>query len=267
MKERLAAAFAKLKEKLSNATSEGSVKKLYVTAIVIAAVLIIITTVCGAYLGDYYRADNEAIAEVVGQASSIEIYELRDGVTVFEPAWQSEVGLIFYPGGKVEARAYEPLMVALASRGIVAVLCEMPFNLAVFNVNAAEGIPEMLPEVDSWYIGGHSLGGSMAASYLASNKSKIDGLVLLGSYSTEDVTDSRVISIYGSEDRVMNREKYDSYKGNLPTDLSELVIEGGNHAYFGMYGEQEGDGEAKITPDAQITLTATKIAEFILKAN
>ena len=105
----------------------------------------------------------------------------------------------------------------------------------------------------------------MAASYLANNTEKIDGLVLLGSYSTADVADSRVLSIYGSEDGVMNREKYDKYKTNLPTDTAELVIDGGNHAYFGMYGEQRGDGEAALTPQEQISITAENIADFINK--
>lgn len=265
MKEKFAKALEKIKERFNSATSDGKVKKLYITAIIVAAVLIILTTVCGIYLNDYYRADYDAVAEAITEAKDIEIYELDEKVTVFSPTWESEVGFIFYPGGKVEARAYEPLMAALASRGIVAVLCEMPFNLAVLDVGAAEGIPEMLPEVKSWYIGGHSLGGSMAASYLADNKDIIDGLVLLGSYSTANVSDSRALSIYGSEDGVMNREKYEQYRSNLPEGFTEVTISGGNHAYFGMYGEQDGDGKATIKAEEQIDYTAARIAEFILQ--
>ena len=140
----------------------------------------------------------------------------------------------------------------------------MPFNLAVFDVKAADGIQNEYPEIEQWYIGGHSLGGSMAASYLAGHP-ELSGLVLLGSYSTYDVSGSRVLSIYGSHDGVMNSEKYEKYKSNLPSDLSEVIIEGGNHAYFGCYGEQKGDGRAEITNVRQITLTAEIISEFIKK--
>jgi len=224
-------------------------------------VMLSIVVMCAIYVGDYYHAD-EAAETMIGTASYIEVQELKKGVTVFAPT-NAEAGFIFYPGGKVEHTAYAPLMYALAKQGVLAVLCEMPFNLAVLDVNAADGITEQFPDIDNWYIGGHSLGGSMAASYLANNTDKFDGLVLLGSYSTASLTESRVLSIYGSEDRVMNREKYEKYKNNLPSDFSEIIIAGGNHAYFGMYGEQDGDGKATLTPIEQITKTADSIGDFI----
>ena len=264
MKEKMAEGLKKLKEKFVASLSAQKTRRLYIAAIIIAAVLIIITTVCGIYVNDYYRADGEAISDYLSRHEGAIIYELRSGVTVFRPEGECEVGLIFYPGGKVEADSYIPLMEALAERGVVAVLCEMPFNLAVLNVNAADGIAEALPEVEHWYVGGHSLGGSMAASYAASH-SYVEGVVLLGAYSTADLSDKRVLSVYGSEDRVMNREKYESYKGNLPADLSETVIEGGNHAEFGMYGEQAGDGVASISAERQIDLTAEAVSGFIVK--
>ena len=88
-----------------------------------------------------------------------------------------------------------------------------------------------------------------------------DGLILLGSYSTADLSGSglTVLSVYGSEDGVMNREKYDEYKSNLPEGFTEVIIEGGNHAYFGAYGEQEGDGTATVTPAEQLRQTAEAI--------
>lgn len=141
----------------------------------------------------------------------------------------------------------------------------MPFNLAVFDINAAEGIQEQYPEIENWYIGGHSLGGSMAAAYLAEHSNDFDGLILLGSYSTADLsdTDLGILSIYGSEDQVLNREKYETNKTNLPADFSEIVIEGGCHAYFGMYGVQDGDGTPGITNEEQINLTADAIVSMV----
>ena len=152
---------------------------------------------------------------------------------------------------------------ALAERGILSVLIEMPFNLAVLDVNAADGIREKFPQIESWYMAGHSLGGSMAASYMAKHKDDFDGMIMLAAYSTADLTDSRVLSIYGTEDGVMNFEKYNKYKKNLPENFSEAVIVGGNHAGFGMYGPQEGDGKATITTIEQIEKTVDAILNFI----
>lgn len=169
----------------------------------------------------------------------------------------------------MEYKAYESLMMELASKGILCILIEMPFNLAVLDMNAADGIRELYPEIDHWYIGGHSLGGSIAASYAAKNSEYFDGVILLASYSTTDISATTLdaLSIYGSEDNVMNREKYEKYKKNLPTDLIEIVIDGGCHAYFGMYGEQDGDGTPTLSADEQIRVSADYISDFVLKGN
>ena len=183
-------------------------------------------------------------------------------MTVFEPE-DPVAGFIFYPGGKVEYTAYSPLMLALAEQDILCVLLEMPFNLAVLDSSAAEGIPEQYPEIDCWYIGGHSLGGSMAASYAAEHTEDYAGLVLLAAYSTAEIMNMDVISLYGSEDGVLNREKYLDYRGNLPKSTEEIIIEGGNHAGFGSYGFQDGDGESLISGEDQVEITADALANLI----
>ena len=185
---------------------------------------------------------------------------------IFEPQ-NANIGFIFYPGGKVEHNAYQPLMAALAREGVLCVLVEMPFNLAVLDINAADGIKEQYPHIEKWYIGGHSLGGSMAASYASSHVDEFEGLALLGSYSTADIsdTDLDVISIYGSEDRVLNLEKYTESKANLPSDFNEVIIEGGCHAHFGMYGPQDGDGEPYISSSEQIRITVENIVKLMNK--
>ncbi len=186
------------------------------------------------------------------------------GTIVFEPEGATK-GFIFYPGGKVEYTAYIPLMQACAEEGILCVLLEMPFNLAVLDANAADGVKEEYPHITEWYIGGHSLGGSMAANYAADNADELAGLVLLASYSTADLSESglSVLSVYGSEDGVLNMEKYEKYHVKLPHNLTEYVIGGGCHAYFGVYGAQKGDGTPSVTNKEQIDITAEKISEFI----
>lgn len=234
-------------------------RKIFITAASIVLVLAITAGICASYVGDYYRTDQNAI-EAFGPINAVSMELLDDDSLVFKPE-NATKGFVFYPGGKVEYTAYQPLMAACAQQGILCILVEMPFNLAVLDINAADGIQEQYPEIEKWYIGGHSLGGSMAASYLADHIDDYEGLILLGSYSTADLSETGldVLSVYGSEDKVMNRVKYDENRSNLPSDLIEVVIEGGCHAYFGMYGPQEGDGKPTISNEEQIFLTANHI--------
>ena len=238
-------------------------RKIFIIVASVVLVIAVLVGACGIYLGDYYKADDETIGAFLPQGSTWK--EDSEGNIVFEPDGAT-TGLIFYPGGKVEHAAYIPLMQACAEKGILCIIAEMPFNLAVFDINAADGIQKEYPQIESWYIGGHSLGGSMAASYLEKHTEAYEGLILLGSYSTADLsgTELEVLSIYGSEDQVLNREKYNDNISNLPKDFKEIVIEGGCHAYFGMYGAQDGDGAPSISNSEQILQTAEYIAQMIL---
>ncbi len=231
---------------------------------VLSVVLIFAVAVggCAVYLGDYYRTDNKGVAAFLPQGTSWETEP--DGDIVFEPEGATK-GLIFYPGGKVEYTAYIPLMQSLSEKGILCVLVEMPFNLAVFDMNGADGIKEQYPEIDEWYIGGHSLGGAMAASYLSEHTEEFEGLILLGAYSTADLShsDIDVLSVYGSEDKVMDMGKYEENKTNLPEDFKEVIIDGGCHAYFGMYGAQDGDGIPTLTNEEQIYILTEYVDEMI----
>ena len=237
-------------------------KKRYIVGISLVAVLLVLVFGCVVYVSDYYSADVTAVAAMAG-SETVSVQKM-DKITVFTPE-NPTAGFLFYPGGKVESTAYAPLMLALAERDVLCVLIPMPCNLAVLNPNAAEGMPELFPEIENWYIGGHSLGGSMAASYGAKHPEELKGLVLLAAYSTADLADSGldVLSVYGSEDGVLNMEKQESYRGNLPETTVEIVIPGGNHAGFGSYGAQDGDGKASISPDEQIQYTAEVIASFV----
>lgn len=250
-----------------NSLADKGRRKIFIGVATIVVILLITIGYCIAYLNDYYPADKKAIDAFV-PVNSVSKEELEDNTIVYIPE-NPQAGFIFYPGGKVEYTAYEPLMEACASEGILCVLIEMPFNLAVLDVDAAKGIQEQYPQIKKWYIGGHSLGGSMAASYLSEHTEDFEGLILLGSYSTENLSDTslNILSIYGSEDKVLNHEKYQSNKSNLPNEFTEVVIEGGSHAYFGMYGLQEGDGTPRISNKEQINQTVDQIAEFIETQN
>lgn len=230
--------------------------------LILLAVVIALSAAVGFYVNDYYRADAGAVEAMTADAAyTFGIW--GDGTRAYYPEDREYTcAVIFYPGGKVEYSAYEPLMAACAERGILCLLVQMPGNLAVLDMDAAARVREFYPDVEHWYMAGHSLGGSMAASF-AAETDWVEGLILLAAYSTENVTDLPTLSVYGSEDGVLNREKYEQYRTNLPENFAEHIIEGGNHAYFGVYGEQEGDGAASISNAEQIEQTATLIAEFV----
>ena len=231
--------------------------------IALLLVLAILLGGCVWYLETYYHADLPDIA-AFSEGAGAEENRMEDGSLTFGRGDES-FGLIFYPGGKVEHTAYVPLMRELAGRGVFCVLCEMPFRLAVLDPKAADGIPETFPEVRHWYLGGHSLGGVMAADYLDDHPEVFEGLILLASYTEADLSDSdlRVLSLYGSEDRVLNQDRYEEAGDNLPKDTREIVIPGGCHAYFGMYGAQRGDGIPTISAAEQIRFTAETIRSWL----
>ena len=227
-----------------------------------AGLLLAVVVGCGLYLRGYYPAGEAALTALEPDA---EVTVLADGnTTAFVPKNGAELGFVFYPGGKVEHTAYAPLLRQLAEKGVLCVLVEMPFRLAVLDQNAAKEIPGQYPEVTEWYIGGHSLGGSMAAACAAEHTELFDGLVLLAAYSTEDLRETglRVLSAYGSEDGVLDLENYEEYRRNLPESVSETVIDGGNHACFGSYGPQDGDGTPRITAEQQMKETAELLVDF-----
>lgn len=235
--------------------------------IILGALLAAILLVCvgfAVYVGDYYHADETAV-QTMAVSDEITVSKTDGGDLVFAPP-SPKAGLIFYPGGKVEHTAYAPLMRACAEQGILCVLVKMPCNLAVLDRNAADGIAEQYPDIDRWYIGGHSLGGAMAAAYAADHSGELDGLILLAAYSTKDLKDSGldVLSVYGSEDQVLNREKYGEYQENLPSGTTEIIIEGGCHAGFGSYGPQKDDGTPMITGEEQVMRTVSEIVDIVL---
>jgi len=203
------------------------------------------------------------------EASEAARFQMTEGAahgrhTAFEPE-SIRAGLVFYPGGMVEHEAYAPLMQALCRRGVLCILVGMPMDLAVLDADAAEGIQEKYPQVERWMIGGHSLGGAMAAAYAADHPQEFDALLLLGAYSAEDLrhTDLAVLSVYGTHDGVLNRSKYEECKAHYPEAFEEFVIEGGCHAYFGDYGGQKGDGKPTISREMQMGVTASAVSAWM----
>ncbi len=175
-------------------------------------------------------------------------------------------GVVFYPGAYVDPLSYLPIMYNLACAGYVTCISTMSYSLAFFSINSADNVVNNPKYKDlNWYIGGHSLGGVAASIYYSKNSDKLKGLILLASYSTKDLTglnSAKVLSIYGTNDKVLSLDAYNKNKKNL-VNLEEYVIEGANHAQFGSYGAQKGDGEAEIRPEVQWMCTTHYIMNFI----
>lgn len=246
----------------STVTSEGKVAKRIAIGILI---VIFICFVAGLlYSADYYHAG--AYAQSCLNDDEINILNYR-GMLVFEPKEnKSNAGFVFYPGGKVEYTAYAPLMDELARKGITCYLLKVPMNLAILDINAADRVFKIM-DVDKLYIGGHSLGGYASAEYLSKHRDRFDGLVLLGAFAKCDLSDfgSEILSIYGSEDRILNIESYETNRNNLGKDCKEVIIDGGCHSYFGDYGLQEGDGSPFVDCFMQTEMTAEEIYSLIIK--
>lgn len=243
--------------------AKESNKKLILKLIPLLLVLVLVVWVY-VYLNDYYKADIKSINAFM-DINNVSKKMLEDNTIIYEND-NNSVGLIFYPGAKVEYTSYKPLMKELASKGVTTVLLEMPFNLAIFDKDAANRVKEQLPNIKTWYIAGHSLGGTIAAKHVCSNVEEYEGLILIAAYSTCDLSkeDIKTMTIYGTKDKVLSMEKYEEKKSLLPSTFNEVVIEGGNHAQFGMYGIQRGDGEATINNVEQINMTANEIFYFII---
>lgn len=188
--------------------------------------------------------------------SDSQVLVSADRWLVFTPiGTKPEVGFIIYPGGRVDFRSYAPAAHAIANHGFLVVIVPMPLNLAVFSPDSASDVITTFREIKSWAVGGHSLGGSMAAQFIRGHASTAGGLVLWASYpaSDNDLSKSslKVISISGTRDGLATPDKISSSRSLLPPDTKWIVIVGGNHAQFGWYGPQPGDNPADISREEQ----------------
>ena len=194
-----------------------------------------------------------------------------DWITVKPLAYDAlslKQGIVFYPGALVEPEAYLPLAQAIAHQAqVLVVIVPMPFDLAVLAPQRGAKVPEAFSEVASWFVAGHSLGGAMAASLVDKHQDSFSGLIFLAAYpaKSNDLSLSKlpVLSLSGQFDLLATAEKIEKARSLLPPDTMYVTIPGGNHALFGNYGKQKGDGTALITPEEQWEFTAKELAGFI----
>ena len=235
-----------------------------IAAAVVTVVLLVFVTVFVVWASDASVATDTALQAL---NSDSQVYmSAENGWVIFFPAdnQRPETGFVFYPGGKVDYRAYAPVLKLIASKGYFVAVVPAPLNLAFFDVNAAVRVEAAYPEIQNWFVGGHSLGGVAASSYAASHLD-IRGVVFWASYPADDSLKTKnipAVSIYGTNDGLATGDALDASRDLLLPDTKFIAIEGGNHAQFGSYGPQAGDNEATISPEDQWVQAANATVEF-----
>ena len=209
----------------------------------------------------------EIALQALNSDSTVTVLQTKNIITFLPADSSGETGLIFYPGGRVDFRAYAAPLHSIAAQGIPVYLLKMPLNLAVFGINAADDVISQNASIRQWAIAGHSLGGAMAASYAKNNPDHISALIFWAAYATEgsDLANSNlsVLSISASNDGLSTPTDIETASAFLPGEAEFYFIEGGNHAQFGNYGLQKGDGDPSITWQDQQSQVITATAKFL----
>ncbi|MBR8741764.1 alpha/beta hydrolase [Nocardiopsis sp. MG754419] len=233
------------------------------TATVVALLLVAVLAFLGWALTPY-RAEAEPLARAEGDPA-VEVSRGEDSVVLTPTAEPSGTGIVFYPGARVEPDAYVASWApVVAATGVTVVVPHVRLHLALLDQARAESAVREAPDVDTWYLGGHSMGGAFAAQHLGGGDSDTDwtGLVLWASYAVDSAElaareDLRVLSVAGGRDEVLPPAEIEERRSALPADALMVTIEDMNHAQFGAYGEQSGDGEPQAsTAEAHEELAA-----------
>ncbi len=189
----------------------------------------------------------------------------QDQQLVFRPDSPADRGLIYYPGGLVDPEAYAFTAQGIAEAGVLVVIPKMPLNLAFTGINRADGIMAEFPEIESWTIGGHSLGGAMAAEYAKNNPAKLGGLIMFASYPANnlDFVDFPIpiLTIIGSKDP--GSPEQEAFYQDISPSARLFMIEGGNHRQYADYSFQKDDGIATISALEQQQQIIFATTEFL----
>lgn len=207
---------------------------------------------------------------VLQSSEAVAVVETADTIQ-FTPQNARSIGLLFYPGGLVEPEAYAPLARATAEQGFLTIIVKLPLRTASFGSQEANLMAETRSlmaannAVEDWFVAGHSRGGAIAARFAHQHGDSVDGLILIGTshpkeaaYSLADAA-FRVTKIYATHDGLASVAEVEANAVFLPAETRWVKIEGGNHAQFGYYGYQLGDGQAEISREQQQVLTVAAI--------
>jgi hypothetical protein len=218
-----------------------------------------------------FSAQEPAIAAMASD-SRVTVVEYPTQIVMTPTGTASSTGVFFQPGAKVDARAYAAVLRPLAEAGHVVVIPKQPLSIAFLAITAFATTTPDYPGVTRWVVGGHSLGGTVAAidanSHDHDATAPVVGLLLYASYPATDMSttlSAQVLSISGSNDGLATPAKIQAAKPLLPPSTTYDVIDGAVHAYFGDYGPQPGDGTPTITHDQARTQISDASSQFLTK--
>ncbi|GLV59793.1 hypothetical protein KDH_66170 [Dictyobacter sp. S3.2.2.5] len=210
-----------------------------------------------------YRANQFALS-ALQNSSKVNVITTEEQIA-FLPREGASVGLIFYPGARVESEAYAVFLHEIAKWGYATFLPKMPLDLAIFARNRAATLISAYPEIQTWVLGGHSMGGGMACEFVVTHKN-VRGLLLYGTFPGCDLSNREELAvtlIYGTHDAVIAPEQVTRSRSNLPEQTQYIEISGGTHSFFGDYGQQDGDGQATISHE-EARLQILKASQALL---
>lgn len=233
-------------------------KKWSIRIFLMVAALIVLGAAAFLIYAQFQYEPSQVLTEQVDMAG----IQKTDGSLLFQPQKANGKGVIFYQGAKVQEEAYAYLAEKLSDQGFLVVIPHLPLNFGILGVNKADAAIENHPEIENWFIGGHSLGGVAAAMYAENNLDKVAGLYFLGSYPAGDFssTELPMLSIYAEKDGLSTTGDIEKNRYLFSNESRFVEIAGGNHAQFGLYGKQKGDNEADIAPLDQ----QNQVAEALL---
>ena len=191
-------------------------------------------------------AGQDAVTDAASRAAVVSVDDVGGRVLSIRPDGPARLLFVLYPGGLVRPQAYEWLGRALASRGVHTVIPEFPLDLAVVDADRAGALVAHYAEARPVVLGGHSLGGAMAAVYAADHAGAVAGLVLLASYPPEGTSlaaaQLTAVSLLAERDGVADPDAVRGGLTRLPVGTRLVVVPGAVHSFFGRYGPQAGDG-------------------------
>ncbi len=229
-------------------------KRIFLGFVIVA--VLGLTAITAFYLNSY-KALDEQFSEIATLGMDGITFHL-DNDEISYKVENPKKNIVFVPGGLVEPDAYSFLALSLAKEGYDVTISKALFNLAIFTPNRSSRF--LSDELDNVVIG-HSLGG-VTASMMAEGNELVDAVIFLGSYPVADLKDKDVYLILAEHDLGLDLDKVeDSFQ--YTTFETVFMIDGGNHAQFGWYGPQRGDGEAEMTTLEQHQIVIEKIIEYI----
>jgi hypothetical protein len=246
---------------------EGCARHVLVRVAQVAGLLLVAGVIASfVFLLTAYPVGEEAQAAIVSD-DEVRVTDIGYG-WYFDGEGTRDL-MVFMGGAEVDERAYAPLARGLAEAGVDVCVVRAPLHFALLALDGpARPIGELVQESDRGYerviVGGHSLGGLVAGWYASAHPDEVSALALLAAYTTRDIDDAvACLLVAGTEDGVLNWESYEWGKEHLSGGYREVLIEGGNHAQFGCYGEQFLDGQATVSGSEQVEQTVEAIRSFM----